>query len=88
MMARLQDAANQPGVSRDGLGDENGGLVKNKKGVPSDDETGGNGNGNGTGPGVPSVRDGAAAGVAEDEWVEETVEHPAPDYGVDSPVIR
>lgn len=30
----------------------------------------------------------AAAGLVEDEWVEETVEHPAPDYGVDSPVIR
>lgn len=30
----------------------------------------------------------AAAGLVKDEWVEETVEHPAPDYGVDSPVIR
>eukprot|EP00903_Cladosiphon_okamuranus_P008831 g8457.t2 len=88
MMARLQDAASQPGGSRDGRGDEGGDLVRNKKGVFSDDEGGRNGNGTGTGPGVPSVGHGAAVGVAEDEWVEETVEHPAPDYGVDSPVIR
>lgn len=65
-------------------------FVKNKKGdlVPSDDEGGRNRNGT-AGADVPRVGDGpAAGGVAEDEWVEETVEHPAPDYGVDSPVIR
>lgn len=46
--------------------------------------------------GVPGVgRDddagrgeGRATTDAEDDWVEETVEHPAPDYGVESPVIR
>ena len=31
---------------------------------------------------------GGRVGTAEDEWIEETVEHPAPDYGLGSPVIR
>lgn len=98
-MARLQDAASQPVVPRDGRGgggeqpppSEDGDLVKkNKQGVPTDADEDGGRNGNGTGPDVPRVGDGAAAGAgaAGDEWVEETVEHPAPDYGVDSPVIR
>ena len=101
MMARLQDAASQPVVPRDGRGGgeeqppaKDGDPVrKNMKGVPSDGDDSGK-NGNGTGPDLPRVGDGAVAaaaggGVAPgDEWVEETVEHPAPDYGVDSPVIR
>lgn len=42
-----------------------------------------------SGAGVPRVSGGqGGAASAEDEWVEETVEHPVPDYGVDSPVIR
>lgn len=89
-MARLQDAASQPVVSRDGRGDqEQPSKDGDTTGVPSGDE--GGRNGNGAGPEVPTrVSDGAAAAaaVAGDEWVEETVEHPAPDYGVDSPVIR
>lgn len=35
------------------------------------------------------VPDDSGGGVGtQDEWVEETVEHPAPDYGLGSPVIR
>lgn len=103
MMARLQDAAaSQPVGSRGGRrGDEErrsrdgDPVAQNEKGVPGDDEGGRNRNETGTGDdddgggGFPRVGDAAAGEAAEDdEWVEEAVEHPAPDYGVDSPVIR
>ena len=93
-MARLQDAASQPVVSRNGRRDqqqpqsEDGDLVDNKEGLPTN---GGKGyrDGDGIEPDVLRGGDGEADGSAGDnDWVEETVEHPAPEYGVDSPVIR
>lgn len=67
------------GVARGGSG---GG------GSPGGVGVGGSTQGNGSGvPGV-SGGEGGGAGSAEYEWVEETVEHPVPDYGIDSPVIR
>lgn len=53
------------------------------KGLPASASRDGNGLG-------PEGGDGAdAEGIkGDDGWTEETVEHPAPDYGLDSPVIR
>lgn len=104
MMARLQEATTQSvsrheqeDQEQSNAGGDRGNAVNTKIGVRSDisgtsrGATGSGGNGERAETDVLEASDGGgavAAGVVEEEWVEETVKHPAPDYGVDSPVIR
>ncbi|CAN0049448.1 unnamed protein product [Ectocarpus sp. 4 AP-2014] len=95
MMARLQEAAREGKAEQE---ETSGGAdgVKNKDvGDANTDNSGSQGasgeNKEETRSDVKDVSDGgmaAAPRTVEDEWVEETVEHPPPDYGLESPVIR
>lgn len=87
MMARLQEAANKPvvGEEEEKKSKPGAGKVEQGEGLKTPDHD------------VPGGVDkeetdveapGRGSAGAGGEWVEETVEHPAPDYGVDSPVIR
>lgn len=86
MMARLQEAANKPTPREE--------EEKESKSSAADIEQAGEVTlDHDTTEGVGEEETDTEAprqdgtGVRED-WIEETVEHPAPDYGVDSPVIR
>ncbi|CAM9892541.1 unnamed protein product [Scytosiphon promiscuus] len=93
MMARIREAASQPGgmrgIDREGelgenIADDGAHKKEGEKDVQGVSSSAGR-----NGPGAPGAPGGEGGAVsAQDEWVEETVEHPAPDYGVDSPVIR
>lgn len=87
MMARLHEAANKPipreeeeeKESKSGAAD----VEQAGEATPGHDITGGVGEDE-----TDAEAPGHGGTGVEEEWVEETVEHPAPDYGVDSPVIR
>lgn len=94
-MARLQEAAREgKAEQKETSGGADG--VKNKDiGDANTDNSGSQGasgeNKEETRSHVKHVSDvgmAAAPRTVEDEWVEETVEHPPPDYGLESPVIR
>ena len=83
MMARLHEAASQP-VPSEGMGEEE---EKGKEGEEAEEKSGEDDAS--AGAEIAENRAGAEETTAsKDGWVEETVEHPAPDYGLSSPVIR
>lgn len=94
-MARLQEAARE-GQAEQKKTDVGADGVKNNDVGDANTVNGGSQGASGenkqeTRPDVEDVSDGgmaAASRMVEDEWVEETVEHPPPDYGLESPVIR
>lgn len=94
-MARLQEAAREgQAEQKETSGGADG--VKNKDVGDANTDSGGSQGASvekkeDTRPDNIDVSDGgmaAAPRTVEDEWVEETVEHPPPDYGLESPVIR
>lgn len=88
MMARLHEAAGHP-MSNETMADT-GDEDKDGDGRREEEKAeimgGENGNASNENENL-DVRAGRA-GSMEGGWVEETVEHPAPDYGLSSPVIR
>lgn len=42
----------------------------------------------GSGPADDGFREEKKAASGKEDWAEETMDHPPPDYGIDSPVIR
>ncbi|CBN78837.1 conserved unknown protein [Ectocarpus siliculosus] len=95
MMARLQEAAREGKVEQKETSGGAGGVKNKDVGGANTDNSGSQGasgeNKEETGSDVKHVSDvgmAAAPRTVEDEWVEETVEHPPPDYGLESPVIR
>lgn len=83
---QAEQAGETDGDSEKAVGD-NSSVHGEKRTPESVDKEGGNVSIPGASDGGKEGTGGVAVGL-EDEWVEETVEHPAPDYGVDSPVIR